>query len=212
MTPPGRFSTPPRPVCQVAGDALADTIDWLQKPEAWDHNGGEGPFVDKRLARVAFTAALATAVSTGRVKDRKALLKAADQLALDQAADGSWPLEGEDATGAPATYGRPLATLLARESLAAADPARFRAAIDRADAWLEKRKLQNVTDASVSLLGLAAASAPLRRRDASVARSSCSRAPKPKTAVGARTPFRLPSPSTPRSPCWPSRSASRLPR
>ena len=120
----------------VPGDALAETTAWLQKPVEWEHNGGKGPYNDKRLARVAFTAALATAVSTGRVQDRKALVEAAGQLALDQAADGSWPIEGDDATGAPATYGRPLATLLARESLAAAEPMRFRAAIDRADAWL----------------------------------------------------------------------------
>ena len=59
----------------VPDDALADTTAWLQKPEGWDHNGGDGPFSDKRLARVAFTAALATAVSTGRVKDRKALVE-----------------------------------------------------------------------------------------------------------------------------------------
>ena len=99
---------------KVPDAALADTTRWLQKPESWEHNGGEGPFSDKRLARVAFTAALATAVSTGRVSEREAVVKAARALALDQAADGSWPLEGEDATSAPATYGRPLATLLAR--------------------------------------------------------------------------------------------------
>ena len=141
----------------VPEDALADTTSWLQKPADWDHNGGEGPFSDKRLARVAFTAALATAVSTGHVKDRSPLLKAAAQLALDQAADGSWPLEGEDTTGAPATYGRPLATLLARESLTAAEPVRFQAAIERADAWLLKLDVQNVTNACVSLLAIASA-------------------------------------------------------
>lgn len=144
----------------VPGDALAGTIDWLQKPGRWEHNGGEGPHSDKRLARVAFTAALATAVSTGRVQNRNALVEAASQLALDQAADGSWPIEGDDAAGAPATYGRPLATLLSRESLAAAEPMRFRAAVDRADAWLQKHHGQTVTDASVSLLASAAAQRP----------------------------------------------------
>jgi squalene-hopene cyclase-like protein len=144
----------------VPGDALVETIAWLRKPGEWEHNGGEGPSNDKRLARVAFTAALATAVSTGRVQDRKALVEAAGQLALDQAADGSWPIEGDDAASAPATYGRPLATLLSRESLASAEPMRFRAAIDRADAWLGKHNVQTVTDASVSLLALAAAKRP----------------------------------------------------
>ncbi len=145
---------------RVPDDALTDTVTWLQKPEAWDHNGGEGPFVDKRLARVAFTGALAAAVSTSRLKDRKALLKAAELLARDQAADGSWHLEGEDSTSAPANYGRPLATLLARECLATAEPARFHTAIDRADAWLGNRKTQNVTDASVALLWLSTAPRP----------------------------------------------------
>jgi hypothetical protein len=144
---------------EVPADALADTSLWLQKPDAWDRNGGEGPFVDKRLARVAFTAALAAAVSTGHIKDRKAMLNAAEQLARDQGADGSWPLDGEDSASAPATYGRPLATLLAKDSLAAADSARFRAAIDRAETWLKDRKLHNVTDASVSLLAFASVKA-----------------------------------------------------
>jgi Squalene-hopene cyclase C-terminal domain len=137
--------------------ALVETITWLRRPGDWEHNGGKGPYNDKRLARVAFTAALATAVKTRRVQDREALVEAAGQLALDQAADGSWPIEGDDTAGAPATYGRPLATLLSRESLAAAEPARFRASIDRADAWLLKHDMQTVTDASVSLLALAAA-------------------------------------------------------
>ena len=142
---------------KIPAEALADTSEWLQKPEGWEHNGGEGPYNDRRLARLAFTAALATAVSTGRVQNRgRALLKAANQLADDQAADGSWPIEGEDTTSAPATYGRPLATLLARDSLAAAESDRFNPAIERATAWLEKHEVQNATDASVALLAFAA--------------------------------------------------------
>jgi len=145
----------------VSGEALSDTVAWLQKPAGWDHNGGEGPHNDRRLARIAFSAALATAVSTGRVRDKSGLVQAAEALVRDQDADGSWRLEGEDATGAPATYGRSLATLLARQSLAAADSVRFKPAIERADAWLQKQSVQNVTAASVSLLALAAAgSAP----------------------------------------------------
>ena len=151
----------------VPEDALADTTAWLVKPQAWDHNGGDGPFSDKRLARVSFTATLATAISTQWIKDKKALLQAADRLVLDQGADGSWRIEGEDATGSPATYGRPLATFLARESLATAEPARFRAAIDRADTWLLKREVQPVTDASISLLAFAVATRrpPASRQD-----------------------------------------------
>jgi hypothetical protein len=144
----------------VPGDALVETTVWLQKPAEWENNGGKGPYSDKRLARVAFTAALATAVSTGRAQARKALVEAAGELARDQAADGSWPIEGDDAASAPATYGRPLATLLSRESLATAEPIIFRAAIERADAWLQKLDVRTVTDASVSLLAMAAAKRP----------------------------------------------------
>jgi hypothetical protein len=146
----------------VPGSALADTTAWLTKPGEWEHNGGKGPYSDKRLARVAFTTALATAVSTGRVQNRQALVKAAAGLANDQAADGSWPIEGEDSVGAPATYGRALATFLSRECLSAAEPVRFRDQIDRADAWLAKHPVQTVTDASVSLLSIAAAKGPAR--------------------------------------------------
>src|SRR5271165_6032925 len=64
----------------VPADALAQTTAWLQQPEGWERNGGDGPNNDRRLARVAFTAALATAVATGRVKDRRVLVRAADRL------------------------------------------------------------------------------------------------------------------------------------
>jgi hypothetical protein len=137
---------------RVPEQDVADTTAWLLRPGGWDHNGGDGPFSDKRLARIAFTTTLATALSTEWVKDRSVLVQAALRLALDQAADGSWTIDGDDAVSSPATYGRPLATFLARESLFAADPVRFRAAIDRADAWLMGRDLSTVTDASVALL------------------------------------------------------------
>ena len=66
----------------------------------------------------------------GRTTPRSSV-RAGDRLARDQAADGSWPLEGEDEPGSPATYGRFLATYLARESPASpADPDRFREPID----------------------------------------------------------------------------------
>jgi hypothetical protein len=153
----------------VPAGAMADTTAWLSRPEGWDHNGGDGPFSDKRLARVVFTATLATAVRTEAIGDRGVLLRAAERLALDQATDGSWPLEGEDALGSPAAYSRPLATYLAREGLAAADPVRFRAATRRADGWLASRELVTITDAAVGLLVAAGREAPAaatRRRAA----------------------------------------------
>ncbi len=137
---------------RVPQAALAETTRWLIRPADWDHNGGDGPFNDKRLARVVFTATLDTAVATRWVQDRSVFLHAAQRLVLDQAADGSWPLDGDDATGSPATYGRPLATLLARQALFSADSGRFRTAIDRADGWLSSREILTITDASVCLL------------------------------------------------------------
>ena len=64
--------------------------------------------------------------------------------------------------GSPATYGRPLATWMARETLRAADPARFRDRIDRADAWLGRLEPSSVLDASAVLLaGPPATSRPI---------------------------------------------------
>ncbi len=139
---------------RVPAESLADTTRWLERPEAWDHNGGEGPFSDKRLARIIFTTTLETAVSTGWVRDRSVLVRAAERLIRDQGADGSWSLDGDD-PGSPATYGRPLATFSARQSLWAADPVRFRMAIARADDWLGRQEIRTVNDASVCLLSLA---------------------------------------------------------
>ena len=146
---------------RVPAEVLADTTGWLNRPAGWDHNGGEGPFSDKRLARVVFTTTLATAVRTGRVSDRAALRRAADRIALDQAPDGSWIFDGEETPGSPAAYGRILATYLARDSLAAAQqPDHFRAVIDRADGWLMRHEVATVTDASVSLMVAAALDSP----------------------------------------------------
>jgi hypothetical protein len=157
----------------VPAAALADTTRWLTRPEGWDRNGGEGPFSDKRLARVQFASALSAAVAAGAVADRGPLDRAAGRLADDQAADGSWPVEGDAvAPGSPAGYGRALATFVAREVLRAADPGRHRGAVERADRWLLARPTASVMDASIALLTLSApgraadtpATADLRRR------------------------------------------------
>ena len=150
----------------VPGASMSATTGWLARPSAWDDNGGEGPFSDKRLARVAFTSALAGATRSGSVRDRGPLVEAARRLAADQAEDGSWPLEGEDEPGSPAAYGRALATLLARDSLAAAGPDPFRPAINRADAWLSRRPIESVGDAAVALMAAGSQGNPARRPSA----------------------------------------------
>lgn len=140
--------------------ATLDTDRWLARPEKWDRNGGEGPFSDRRLARLQFASALASAVEAGRSADRAPLLLAADRLADDQAADGSWPVDDGGRVGSPATYGRPLGTWLAREVLRSADAPRHRARIDRADAWLRLQPFPSVMDASTLLLAGAFADSP----------------------------------------------------
>ena len=137
----------------IAPNATADTDDWLARPEAWDTNGGQGPFSDKRLARIQFTAALAAAVAGGRVRERGPLLRAAARLAEDQAEDGSWRTADDPGSiGTPATYGQPLATAVAREALRAADARRFGPRIARADRWLQALEPRAVVAAAAVLL------------------------------------------------------------
>jgi hypothetical protein len=139
----------------VKPEATLDTERWLARPEAWDKNGGDGPFSDKPLARLQFASSLASAVEAGRIKDRDVLRRAANRLADDQALDGSWPIDEQSRIGSPATYGRSLATWTARETLRITDPQRFRPRIDRADAWLARQPLESVMDASTALLARA---------------------------------------------------------
>ena len=136
----------------ISAAVLEDTSGWLVTPARWEHNGGEGPFSDKKLARIQFAAALGAAVDAGRVKDRNALIRAAQLVAADQAADGSWAGDVAAAVGSPATYGRPLATYVARETLRKADSRRFAPQIERADAWLRRVDVRNILDAAVVLL------------------------------------------------------------
>jgi hypothetical protein len=144
----------------IEPSSLAHTTAWLSAPERWEHNGGDGPFSDKRLARIQFTTALLAASRAGQVKEPDALQKAAAQLAHDQGPDGSWPLEGENEPGSPVTYGRFLAAYLARQCLQAADHDRFRERIARADAWLLGHDVATLNDASIMLLVCAMTAEP----------------------------------------------------
>jgi hypothetical protein len=145
---------------RVPADALASTTTWLSRPDRWEHNGGVGPASDKKLARVAFTTALASAVANGWARDRTVLMEAARRLVQDQDKGGAWAIEGEPAVSSPAAYGQSLATYLARESLASADAMQFRGAIARADAWLAGREVISIADAAVALLAAAVTPAP----------------------------------------------------
>jgi hypothetical protein len=136
----------------IPAEAVADTTRWLARPEGWDKNGGDSPFNDRQLARIQFASALASAVDAQALPDTEPLARAAKRLAEDQSPDGSWPvLEGAGTLGAPASYGRPLATFVAAETLRAADPERYRDAISRAEDWLLGRPLGSILDAAIVL-------------------------------------------------------------
>jgi hypothetical protein len=109
----------------VPPGSLEDTSRWLLRPQRWDHNGGEGPFSDKKLARIQFAAAVVDAVSAGYLKDNRALIQAADLVLEDQDKDGCWQVGATGTIGSPATYGTCLATYQARGILRAADAARW---------------------------------------------------------------------------------------
>jgi hypothetical protein len=147
----------------VPASALADTTRWLSRPEAWDHNGGEGPFSDKHLARLQFAATLAAAVEAGVVTDPGPLERAADGLAREQSDDGSWRIGRVDGVGSPATYGPVLATALARRTLVSAGRTRHAEALSRAERWLWGREVKTVLDASALMIALEKDDATQRR-------------------------------------------------
>ena len=91
------------------------------------------------------------------------VVQAADLLAMDQAEDGSWPIDEATAVGSPATYGPPLATAVAIRALRRADAKRFRGAISRAESWLRRRPIENVQDASALLLAITGEAASDRK-------------------------------------------------
>jgi hypothetical protein len=139
---------------RVPDESLADTSRWLARPRQWDENGGKAGFSDKGLARIQFAAALIDAVDAKQVKEQTALRQAAELVARDQQKDGSWKVDAEGAVGSPATYGPCLATYQARRILQRVDAPAYRAAITRADRWLQQVTVKNVLDAAAVLLAV----------------------------------------------------------
>ncbi len=138
----------------VPAEALRDTSAWLNQPDRWDHNGGDGPYSDKKLARIQFGAALVAAIDAGALKGHEALRKAAELVAPFQEQDGSWHVEAEGTIGSPVTYGPVLATHLARETLRRADKQRYRGALTRSGKWLRGVAVRSVLDAAAACLAL----------------------------------------------------------
>ncbi len=123
--------------------SLADTSDWLTRPEQWDKIGDAAGSSDKNLARIQFAAALVDGLEAGVIKNREVLAKAATLVAENQKPDGSWQVDAPGNVGSPATYGPCLATCLARRTLQKADPKRFKTAIGKADRWFERAPINS---------------------------------------------------------------------
>jgi hypothetical protein len=140
--------------------ALADTTRWLQRPSGWDRNGGEGPFSDKKLARLQFAAALVEAHAAGQAKNARAVEAAARFVVGEQSKDGSWQVVRPGTLGGPTTHGTTLATSLAVATLRQAGTGPYREAIARAETWLRKAPLDSVLDAAAVLLALGKAADP----------------------------------------------------
>jgi hypothetical protein len=135
-------------------DVLADTTDWLERPQDWKYNGGDGVFSDKTLATLQFAATLASAVEAKAAR-RDALASAAALVADLQQPDGSWKIDGADTIGSPATWGRALCTAMARQTLLAAGERRFQPQLVKSRAWLRSAEPNTVLDAAAVLLGVA---------------------------------------------------------
>ncbi len=133
----------------VSDESLTDTRAWLVRPANWDHNGGEGGFSDKILARIQFARTLAEM----RPRDADVGLEAAQILGRDQRADGSWNIEG-GGDGSPCTYGNALATALACQTLKSLAPQAQATAIRQAEQWLSQIDRRSVLDDVAILIGI----------------------------------------------------------
>jgi hypothetical protein len=178
----------------VPREAVEATLRWLSEPDRWQHNGGEGEFNDQQLARIQFSAALLEAREAGLLRDRRALLRAAELVASHQREDGSWVVDPGGGVGSPAAYGAMLATYSAWRVLRGADtglpsrnaPAaahadrlpskaapskglqeetqRYQEAVAKAEAWLLRQEVQNVIHAAIQLMALEGKDSPEANR------------------------------------------------
>jgi hypothetical protein len=138
----------------VPPEALAGTTAWLLRPDDWNDEKGDPGFSDLKLARIQFAAALTEAIQTNAVQNREPLAAAAERLLEDQEENGSWDVDVPGVVGSPATYGDTLGTYMARRTLHAAGEARFREAIDRADAWFLTATSSATVDVAAVALAL----------------------------------------------------------
>ena len=138
----------------VPPESMADTSAWLQQLAKWNEIHGNPAASDRKLARIQFAAALAEAYRTGAIRNRQALVAAAEALLTWQDANGSWVVDTGGLPGAPATYGTALATYMTRRTLETAGRARFAQPIARANQWFASASPGSLVDAAAILLAL----------------------------------------------------------
>jgi Squalene-hopene cyclase C-terminal domain len=151
---------------RVSADAFAETNAWLRAPHRWAENKGDPGFSDKRLANLQFAAALAAAITAGQIKEPEPLRQAARQLINDQSADGSWQIDAAGTVGSPATWGTPLATWMAMQTLRQANLSEAKDAMQKAERWLQQTRPNTVLTASTLVLAFARNSGEVARRKA----------------------------------------------
>ena len=151
---------------KAPAERLRETSAWLARPADWRKTEIPAEFRDDRLSAIQFGSALVSAVEAGEVRNRESLAVAAELVAGEQDADGSWRVDASGQAGSPVTYGAALATWSARRTLSASSEPRFRDALAKADAWLRRHEAHNTPDAAAALLALAGAQdeAASRRR------------------------------------------------
>jgi Prenyltransferase and squalene oxidase repeat len=135
------------------GSSLDDTLAFLKQPAKWDQNKAPSGFDDKALARIQFASALAVAERHGKAASTD-LQIAAKMLVADQQADGSWQLDNSQSLGSPATYGTLIATWSARMTLISSGMQPDNFTIVQADKWIRGLTVENVLDASATVLAL----------------------------------------------------------
>jgi hypothetical protein len=147
----------------VDPQALAQTDAWLQSPGDWQTAGREeSGDSGAKLATIQFSAALLESIRSQdrpgrRDDDRKRLQDAARLVAESQDDDGAWSIGAPGSLGAPATYGRFLATATALHFLEASGDPQLQSRIANAESWLRTQQPRSVLDAAATILGLAGA-------------------------------------------------------
>jgi hypothetical protein len=133
--------------------ALETTARWLRNPDEWKYNGPPVEYSDKKLATLQFAHALSAEAELGEPRTNVPLRYAAERVRDLQEKDGSWAVDAGGLPGSPVTYGRVLATVVARRILIAAGRQAFADAVGRADGWLAARKPVLILDAAALLYG-----------------------------------------------------------